>query len=359
MAEAQRVIPFDAAQVILGDESPGDEWAAARDLIDSVRSSGRPDYTDSALCAPVRAGEKVLGVVVLGRAAGSASFTAGDEKLLLVLASQAGVALERARLHEQETRRLQLEQELAVARRIQLSLLPQSPPQVPGWTFAATYEAARQVGGDFYDFVAPGRPEDGGRRLGLVIADVTGKGVPAALVMAYSRAVVRAEAAAGSSPGEVLSNTNQVIMRDRQSRLFLSAFYTELDLDSGTMTYANAGHDAPLLVRWAGGANGIGVSELEARGVVLGAFADMGLEEKSAALAPGDLVVLYTDGVTEARNSARELFGEERLRAVVAQSAAGGAQSVIASVTAAVAEFTAGEEQADDLTMVVVQRERA
>jgi sigma-B regulation protein RsbU (phosphoserine phosphatase) len=371
MAEVQRVIPFDAAQVLLGDAAAGEEWAASRDLIASVRSSGRPDYTDSALCAPIRMGEKVLGVVVVGRSAGGSSFTAGDEKLLLVLTSQAGVALERARLHEQEARRLQLEQELAVARRIQLSLLPQSPPQVPGWTFVATYEAARQVGGDFYDFVVPGRPEDGVRRLGLVIADVTGKGVPAALVMAYSRAVVRAEAAAGSSPREVLANTNQVIMRDRQSSLFLSAFYTELDLDSGTMTYASAGHDAPLLVRWDGGGNGhasgltgnraaahSSVSELEARGVVLGAFADMGLEEKSAVLGPGDLVVLYTDGVTEARNRARELFGEERLRAVVAESAAGGAQAVIASVTTAVARFTAGEEQADDLTIVVFQRER-
>ncbi len=353
--EARRVIPFDEGEVLLGDTPPPDRWAPINELISRVSSTGRPDYSDTALCAPVRAVERVLGVVVLDRSSGGASFTASDEKLLLALASQAGVALERARLHEQETRRLQLEQELTVARRIQLSLLPAAAPRVPGWRFAATYEAARQVGGDFYDFLVPGSPAQAGERLGLVIADVTGKGVPAALVMAYSRAVVRAEAAAGSSPAEVLANTNRVIMRDRQSSLFLSAFYAELDLASGTLTYASAGHDAPMLVR---ADDASAVTELEARGVVLGAFADMGLEERSVVLGPGDLVLFFTDGVTEARNGSRELFGDDRLRAVLTASAGGDAESVIAAVVSAVTEFTEGEEQADDLTIVCVQRER-
>ena len=356
--EAERVIPSDAATFLLGDAAAGAGWESARQLIDEVRAAGRPDIAAwtsaaddalaSALCVPVRAGQKVLGVVVLGRTAGRPMFTAGDEKLLLGLSSQAGIALERAWLHEQETRRLQLEEELAVARRIQLTLLPSAPPAVPGWDFAATYRAARQVGGDFYDFLDHALAE---HRLGLVIADVTGKGVPAALMMAYSRAVVRAQSMAGHSPLEVLDNTNSLIMQERQSRLFLSAFYAEFELDSGCLHYANAGHDAPLWIA-AGGRETV---LLEAPGVILGAFRRTGLEARSMMLQPGEAVVFYTDGVTEARDHDRQLFGDERLResAAAAVAAGGSAESVVEAVEA----FTAGAEQADDLTIVVARRE--
>jgi sigma-B regulation protein RsbU (phosphoserine phosphatase) len=371
LAETERVIPSDAAVVLIGETVAGEGWDPAAGLIETVRTSGRPDIgawpardgagLESALCVPVRAGEKVLGVVVLGRNAGRRSFTAGDEKLLLGVASQAGVALERARLHEQETSRLRLEEELAVARRIQLALLPSHPPVVAGWSFAATYQAARQVGGDFYDFLDHAL---GQRRLGLVIADVTGKGVPAALMMAYSRAVVRAESMAGNAPLEVLARTNRLIMQERRTRLFLSALYAELDLDTGRLAYANAGHDAPLLI----GAGGRSCRELDAPGVILGAFHDIGLESREVQLEPGDTVVLFTDGVTEARDPLGQLFGDERLVAAatagVAASAArgdghavGGAQAVVEAIVGAVGEFTAGAEQADDLTIVVVQRE--
>ena len=362
LAETDRVIPSDAAAVLIGEAPAGPGWQAAAALIHKVRETGRPDIAtwpagaadalQSALCVPVRAGEKVLGVVVLGRGGAGRLFTAGDEKLLLGLASQAGVALERARLHEQETSRLRLEEELAVARRIQLALLPSRPPEVPGWSFAATYQAARQVGGDFYDFLDH---DLGAQRLGLVIADVTGKGVPAALMMAYSRAVVRAESMAGRSPRDVLDRTNRLIMHERQTRLFLSAFCAELALDSGRLVYANAGHDAPLLI----GAGGRTCHEMEAPGVILGAFHDIGLEAREVDMGPGDTVVLYTDGVTEARNGQAQLFGDERLveAARAAVAGGGGAQSVLETITAAVSAFTAGADQADDLTIVVVQRD--
>jgi sigma-B regulation protein RsbU (phosphoserine phosphatase) len=351
LGEAERVMPSDDATFLLGDAEPPAEWASARSLIDAVRTTGRPDYTESALCVPVRAGEKVLGVVVVGRSPGRRSFTASDEKLLLGLASETGVALERARLHEHETRRLQLEEELAVAHRIQLTLLPSTVPAIAGWQFAATYRAARQVGGDFYDFLDDARDE---HRLGIVIADVTGKGVPAALMMAYSRAVLRAESMAGREPAEILANTNRLIMQDSQTRLFLSAFYAEIDLDSGLLTFANAGHESPLLLL----ADGAGIEDLEAPGVILGAYRDIGLESRRVTLEPGDTVVMYTDGVTEARDPQRRLFGEERLAAaaLAAATASADAEGVLDAVLSAVAEHTAGAEQADDLTIVVMQR---
>jgi serine phosphatase RsbU (regulator of sigma subunit) len=384
LAEIERVIPATVAAVVIdqpdavglagapkatqgwgqGDTRGTAEEVAtllrvAAGLIEQVRLTGRPDISvwsdvapdspQSAMCIPIRAGERVLGVVVLGRSDRLKVFTAGDEKLLLGLAGQAGIALERTRLYEQENRRLRLEEELSVARRIQLTLLPSHPPVVPGWSFAATYEAARQVGGDFYDFLDHALEA---RRMGLVIADVTGKGVPAALMMAYSRAVVRAESMAGRTPLEVLARTNRLIMQERQTRLFLSAFYAEFDLDSGRLTYANAGHDAPLLVE----AGGRAIRELDAPGVILGAFHDIGLESREVQLAPGDTVVFYTDGVTEARDPEGRLFGDERL-AAAATGAHGSAEAVLESVAAAVTAFTAGGAQADDLTIVVVQRD--
>jgi serine phosphatase RsbU (regulator of sigma subunit) len=376
LLELERVIPAPVAMVLVGEPaegahqrvvesrgSPDDVAGLARQaggLMDKVASTGRPDIAvwppgeggppGSAVCVPIRAGERVLGLVVLGRGGEAPVFSAGDEKLLLGLAGQAGVALERARLHERETRRQRLEEELNVARRIQLSLLPARPPTIAGWSFAASYQAARQVGGDFYDFLDTAVGSQ--RRLGLVVADVTGKGVPAALMMAYSRAVLRAESTSGRSPTEVLARTNELIMKDRQTRLFLSAFYAELDLDSGRMVYASAGHDAPLWVA----AGATDCRQLDAPGVILGAFHEIGLEARTVDLAPGDSVILYTDGVTEARNHDGQLFGDDRLVGA-ATMARGRAGEIMASIADAIAGFTAGAPQADDLTIMVVQRD--
>jgi serine phosphatase RsbU (regulator of sigma subunit) len=352
LKEAQRAIQSDAAVVLMGNARPDHGWASSAALIDSVRNSGRPEYTDRAMCVAIRAGEKSLGVVVLWREVGRSSFTASDEKLLVVLASQAGVAMERARLHTQETRRLQMEQELTIAKQIQLTLVPASPPNVPGWSFAAAYHAARQVGGDFYDFMNHAIAEG---RLGVAIADVTGKGVPAGLMMAYSRAALRAGSMDAASPAEVLERSNRLIMQEHRAGLFVSAFYAEIELDSGRLSYASAGHDAPLWIK----ATGSEVVALEAPGVILGAYRHTGVESRSIVVEPGDTVLLYTDGVTEARGEEREFFGEERLKSVAAAAVAGGgrAQSVLESVLLSVAEFCGDAEQADDLTVVVVQRD--
>lgn len=372
--EAERVIPAPVAAVVLtgasgsmterpaatrgSSEDLGHALPTAAGLVQRVVEGGRPDIEiwenspagrgiGSALCVPIRAGDAVLGAVLLARTAGDRPFTAGDEKLLLGLASQAGIALERARMHEQETRRQRLEEELDVARRIQLSMLPARLPVVEGWDFAATYSAARQVGGDFYDFLDHAAAD---LRLGFVIADVAGKGVPAALMMAYSRAVIRAESMAGHPPDEVLARTNRLIMQDRQVRPYVTAFYAELDLASGRIVYANAGHDPPLHITRDGACR-----ELSAPGVILGAFDEIALEAREAVLASTDSVVFYTDGVTEARDPSGRFFGDERLVAA-ATGVRGTAADVLESVVGAIADFTAGTEPADDVTIVVVQR---
>jgi serine phosphatase RsbU (regulator of sigma subunit) len=316
---------------------------------------GDPIRVGPILCAPLKTRERVLGVILLGRLAGKQVFTAGDEKLLMALAGQAAIALETARLHQEEIKQQRMEEELAIARQIQLSLLPEDCPIVPGWEFAAAYQPARVVGGDLYDFLElPGEP----RQLGLVIADVTDKGVPAALFMAFSRTIVRTEAMSSRNrnPAAALSRANRSIVRDIQSdsRLFLSAFYATLDTVSGRLAYANGGHMWPLWLRSASGE----VQPLAARGIILGVFSDIELEECEIEVAPGDLLVFYTDGVTEARGADGQMFDEERLRAAVASNPEASAQQVLQAIVEAVEAFVGDIPQSDDLTLFVIKRRR-
>jgi sigma-B regulation protein RsbU (phosphoserine phosphatase) len=269
----------------------------------------------------------------------------------MALAHQACIAIERSRLYEQEIQQQRLEKELAVGRQIQLSLLPKSTPVIPGWEFSTLYQPARQVGGDLYDFFElPGEPS----RLGLLIADVTGKGVPAALFMTLSRTIVRSEAMTARHPAEVLERTNQAIIRDSRSPLFLSAFYAVLDPSSGQLTYANGGHNWPLWLQHSTGE----CQELVTRSTILGAFKSIKLEEREVNLNPGDLLVFYTDGLTEARNPAGHMFGEERLRTVIAGHLHASAEQVQHAVVDALGGFSGNAPQTDDFTLLVVKHQK-
>lgn len=280
-----------------------------------------------------------------------------EVRLLRLLANQASIAIVKARLHQEELKQRQVEKELAVARQIQLSMLPRSSPVVPGWEFAEFYQPAQLVGGDFYDFFElPGEPGRQGHpaqgRLGLVIADVAGKGVPAALFMALSRTMIRTAGLAGRTPAAALLRANQLILNDSRAEMFLTAFYAELDTRSGRLAYARAGHNRPL---WWHAATGE-LDELDAAGIVLGAIEAIELEECEIDMAPGDLVLAYTDGVTDAMDGAGRQFGIERLRAAVAADPTTGAQQVLSGIVRAVGEFTGDTPQFDDLTLVAVKR---
>lgn len=375
LAEASRVIEANVSAVLLPSAGEGGDWEVkaslgadgevgvlqhvAQSLIAQVRETGRPDIVaqppadgvslEAVLCVPLKARERVLGVVLFGRRAGRPVFTAGDEKLALALARQAAIAIEKAWLHQQEIKRQRMEEELAIGRRIQRSLLPEACPTVPGWEFAAIYEAAHQVGGDFYDFFE--LPDQSGRQ-GLVIADVTGKGVPAALMMAFSRAIIRTEAMSGRNPAAVLERANRLIVQDNRSQLLLSAFYALLDTRGGQMVYASGGHDRPLWWRAATRE----CSELQSRSLVLGAFPFVALEERTIEVAPADLLVFYTDGVTEARAADGDMFGEARLRAALAAHPEGSAEQVLRTIVEAVKTFVGDTPPADDVTVLVVKR---
>jgi sigma-B regulation protein RsbU (phosphoserine phosphatase) len=274
----------------------------------------------------------------------------GDEvRVLRLMANQAAMAIDKARLHEEEVRMQALEKELAVAHQIQLSLLPDQHPVVPGWEFAAFYQAAREVGGDFYDiFPKFSDPE----RIGLVIADVTGKGVPAALFMARTCSTMRAFCLNGHSPASTLVQANEMILKNRRSPLLLSAFHGELDTHSGRLVYANAGHWPPYWLQASSGR----VRELEGHGIILGALEEIELDQGAVDVAPGDYLVFYTDGVNEAMNASGEMFGEERLKAIIEANQGATAQALLDGIVDAVRAHTGEIAQSDDSTMFVVRR---
>jgi phosphoserine phosphatase RsbU/P len=242
-----------------------------------------------------------------------------------------------------------------VGREIQLSLLPKSPPEIPGWEFAAIYQAAHMVGGDFYDFLDLPAQIDQGRRLGIVIADVSDKGVPAALFMAASRTIIRSAARGGMGvrqPAAALMRANELILNDTQTDMFLSAFYAILDCDNGALTFCNAGHNYPIWYEPAVAQ----MTNLRSEGIVLGVFADIDLADKTVHLAPGDFVIFFTDGVTEAMNREMGEFGLDKLREIISQQGNHSAKQMLWAIVDAVNAFTADAPQSDDFTLIILKR---
>ena len=300
------------------------------------------------LVVPLVSQGELVGLLNLGPHLSEQDYSTDDRVLLNNLAIQAAPAVRVAQLvREQQAQvraRERIEQELRVARLIQQTLLPKDLPAIPGWRLSARYLPAREVGGDFYDFLYF---EDG--RLGLVIGDVTDKGVPAALVMATTRSVLRSAAQRLISPCEVLERVNDAIYDDIPPKMFVTCLYAVLDPASGRLQYANAGHDLPYR-RHKGG-----VSELRATGMPLGLMPGMSYEEKETVLAPGESILFYSDGIVEAHNLDGNMFSFPRLMELVGQHA--DASTLIDFLLAELAAFTGPDwEQEDDVTMVTLQR---
>ena len=322
------------------DEAHGD-GAARGSTFEAVLSVPLATSEEAAL-------EGALGALTLiGKPAGK-RFNAGDAKLATAVAAQLAAAIQKTRYVEElrEAERVQREVELAAT--IQRSLLPAAPPAVPGISLAGRCAPAANVGGDYYDFLA----SDGG--VSLLIADVSGHSIGAALMMAMARSILRREIAEGKGPAEVLAAANVTLFDDLvNSALFITAFCAHYDPATRELAYANAGHNLPLLRR----ADDT-LEELDADGAALGILADVAFEERRTILAPGEILVLYTDGVVEARAGDGEPFGEERLGALVGE-AAQGPGTLADDVYTAVRAHTGDIPQQDDVTLVVLRCEEA
>jgi len=320
------------------------------------------------LALPLTARGSALGMLVADYDPPGHTLAAREMTLYSGMANQIAGALESALLAQEAAEAVRLDEELRVARDIQTTLLPAHPPRLVGWQLAADWRSARLVGGDFYDFWR--LPQGSGVRgqgsdipapdprpltpdpqpLGFVMADVSDKGVPAAMFMTLSRSLMRAAALDGSSPSVALGRANRWITRDSESAMFVTLFYGILQPATGDLLFGCAGHNPPLLFRTNGD-----VRELKTPGIALGVLEDVVLGEDQVTLEVGDILVCYTDGLTEAINGAEEAFGVERLVDAVAANREQSAEALVATINGALLRFTE-RPPFDDLTLLVIKR---
>lgn len=270
-----------------------------------------------------------------------------DAHLSTLIANHAALAIEQARYWALQSQQQAMARELAVARDIQTSTLLPSKPSYAGWSCAVRYQAARAIGGDFYDFI---HLANGG--LGLAVADIAGKGVPAALMMTLSRTLLRAIAPQSKTPVATLAKINTVLLQEGRKDRFVSMFYGTLDTVTGQMRYGRDGHNPPLYYSKQHGA----VSSLLGPGIVLGVADDPKLVERTVTLQSGDVLVLFTDGITEATNNLQADFGEERLAHWLEAHHHEDAETMATALQRELQIFTQNTEQDDDMTLVIVKR---
>ncbi len=332
---------------------PGQVGADAPDLESETpyRTSLPPHLAEhfearEAMALSLSDGKHLLGVLLM-----EGQELAGRRPALLAgIAHQISLRLENARLIESAALQRSLERELSMARGIQESFLPKHPPAADGWEIGMTWRLAREVGGDFYDFI-PLEPGPDGPRWGIVIADVADKGVPAALFMALSRTLLRSVAIGRVDPGLTLTRLNELIFSDAQADMFVSVFYAVWEPASGKVTYANGGHNPPMMFE-----EGARCCFLDEHEIVLGVQAGVDYRTHSVTLGPGSLLVLYTDGVTEAADSRGDFFGTQRLEALILGSADWNAQGLAETIASRVSDFCSEPDLRDDLTAVILRR---
>jgi len=321
--------------------------AAVRD----VASDPRFEYTEEAVKEGIKSMLSV-GLMLRGEPIGALSvytdrhctFTSDQIRIFKGIANEAAIVVERAKLYEESMENQRIERELATAAEIQANLMPRENPKLRGYEIAARTLPSHMIGGDFYDFI----PFDESH-LGIVIGDVSGKGIPGAILMASARASLRAYLEDPHTVKEVITRLNRVLHRDTQSDQFVSLFYGMLDAQEATLTYTNAGHNAPILLR---------EHErilLKEGGSILGILEEASYGEGKIQLLPSDVVIFYTDGITEAERG-DESFGEERLTELVRTNTYESPGELLERVLGEVARFSDSPPQSDDRTIIVLKK---
>ncbi len=310
--------------------------------------AGSGFQTRNLICVPLASGSgEVVGVLQAMNKLGGGSFQADEIPLFEALAQQAAIALERGRLVQESIRRQVLESELNLASEIQSGFWPRRLPALPGFGLAGSSRPAAHVGGDYYDVI---QLENG--QVGLVVADVSGKGVPAALLMAALRSSLRTQLENHHAPAEAVSRVNNALVEDTPTAKFVTLFYGVLDPSSRRLTYVNAGHNPPLLLRKGGE-----MERLEVGGAIVGFQQHLPYESGRVQLEAGDRLVLFSDGITEAGNEEDEMYGDDRLEALLRDHARDDAESLMKGILQEVAAFAGRAPQADDMTLLVLTLE--
>ncbi len=329
----------ETAQPVVTSDAQQEDWLAGRQSVTVLKLR-------SIMCVPLLVKGRMTGLVYVDNRLQAGIFQSADLDLLQAVANTAAVAIENARLHEQALAQARLERELEVAKQVQASLIPHEPPAIPGFEIGALWRSAHEVAGDFYDFIT--RP---GGELGVVLGDVTGKGVPAAFFMVLARTTVRSCLASTAEAVECLGRANRLLCADASSGMFVTLFYLGLLSGQGKLTCVNAGHNPPLWLRAGSGQ----VGPLPRGGLPMGIDEAADYVARSIEVEPGDLLLLYTDGVVDAEDRGGEPFGMERLQAALRASAALPAQHLASAIEEAVLQHTGSAPPEDDVTLVVLR----
>lgn len=363
--DQQEELDFQVARGIDRSDLTSPAFQVSTTIIREVKQSRKPLLTDNAqyderfrrgesimvlglrsiLCVPILVKERLIGLVYVDNRLHAGLFNEDHRDLLAAFASQAGIAIENARLYQVAVEKGRMEKELQLARDIQRGLLPRELPVLPGYEIAADWRSAREVAGDFYDCF-----ELDGGKLGLVVADVSDKGAPAALFMAVARSLIRGTALTAATPEEALQRANLTILTDTRSGMFVTVYYAIIE-PGGKLTGVNAGHNRPLLYRAHSGEHEF----LPRGGRPLGWFEALPVHAVPIQLEPGDILVFYTDGLTEAENVRREPYGDNRLVETVRGAATRPAGGVMEAITHSVKAFMGAAPPFDDMTVVVLR----
>jgi serine phosphatase RsbU (regulator of sigma subunit) len=299
----------------------------------------------SVLSAPLLLKGQVIGLLNVFNKKSGEDFSDADKRLLAIIAAQSAQVIENARLYEEEQALLRMQEEMRLAYRIQMGLLPHEPPPLQGYDIAGKSIPATVVGGDYYDFI-----ETGGGRWGICLGDVSGKGMPAALLMAHLQATLRSQITQGLPVGQCLERSNRVLLRSTDPDRFATLFCSVLDAGKHTLSYSNAGHNPPFLIR-----PGCEQVRLEKGGTVLGCFETCSYGETSVLLQPGDLVILYSDGISEAVSKNGEQFGDQRIAEIATASSGESSEILLDSIIESARKHSGTSAPADDMTVVVIR----
>ncbi|MCK4903172.1 MAG: PP2C family protein-serine/threonine phosphatase, partial [Candidatus Marinimicrobia bacterium] len=311
-----------------------------------VNLSGEEFPINSILSVPLKTKGKIIGVLNVFNKISEDGFTPNDQRMLSIIAAQSAQAIESARLYDEEKSLKIIEEELNFATEIQTNLLPKLNPQIDGFDIAGKSVPAKEVGGDYYDFI----PIDKNKNA-ICLGDISGKGMPAAMLMANLQATLRGQALFTSSAEECLTRANKLLYRSTDLQKFATLFYGILDTAESTFHFSNAGHDFPFLID-----SDKKVTRLTKGGTVLGFMEDYQFEEDSIKLNTSDTIIIYSDGIPDAMNEQNEYFGEDRLLAILTENIKSTAEMLIEKVFDAIKTFVKDAPQSDDITIVVIKK---
>ncbi len=300
----------------------------------------------SFLSVPLISKGEIIGIITVFNKKNNSVFTEEDQKLLSIIAAQSTQTIVNARLLEEEKKLLQLEQELKTAAAIQKNILPKVIPNIPGYEIAATNIPAKEVGGDYYDFIL--RNDD---KLIFCLGDITGKGIPAAMLMANLQATFRSQSQIHSGLSQIVCSSNTLLHKSTEVDKYATLFTGILDYGNHILTYCNAGHNDAIKL------SGKGYMEkLTKGGIIIGFMEDVSYEEDSVKLEPGDTIVVYSDGITETMNEQEEEFGEERFEKLLTGNSTVSAEELLRKIISETERFAGNQPQSDDKTLLIIRR---